>query len=119
MPLGFHIEKFTTATVHALSIAVRESPATGKIKSKKIKGLACIIDKRFLILIKEETSDNIELLGQVVYGLFLDETASTISKYYKVMPQDRVDDMLREVECFVYETVALWVSAWNSENQIH
>jgi len=119
MPLVFHIEKFTTPTVHALSIAVRESPAPGKTKRKKIKGLACIIDKRFLSLIKEETSDNIELLGQVVYGFFLDETASTISKYYEIMPRDKVDDMLREVECFVYETVALWVSAWNAENQIH
>jgi len=105
---SFDIQKFTTATVHALSISVRTESNDHISIAKNCKGLACIVEKKFILMQALELRLDMDKIIAVIFSKFVEETVAVITYYYQVMSFDRVNEMLRQVHAFIKGTVEYW-----------
>jgi len=105
---SFDIQKFTTETVHALSISVRTESNDQLSIATKCKGLACIVEKKFILMQALELKLDIDKIIAVVFSKFVEETVEVITFYYQFISFDRVNEMLRQVHAFIRGTVEYW-----------
>lgn len=105
---SFDIQKFTTETVHALSISVRTESNDHISIAKNCKGLACIVEKKFILMQALELRLDIDKIIALVFSKFVEETVAVITFYYQVISFDTVNEMLRQVKAFIKETVEYW-----------